>query len=288
MFMVAGVTGNTGKVVAETLLAAGKQVRVLARDAKQGDPWRARGADVAVGTLDDEAALTQALAGAEGAYLLLPPAVTAPDVLAVQAERIETIARAIAAAKAPHVVFLSSVGAHLPGGTGPIRSLHAAEQRFARLEGTRFTHVRAAYFMENDLAALGTLEQGIVPSFVPKDRAFDRVATRDIGKAAAEALLEGKTAPRVIELAGPRALSASDVAATLGELTHKALNVAEGPAAAIVPTFESFGMSHSMAKLYEEMLLAIGADGIPFEGSGARFVRGDTELREVFAAALGR
>jgi hypothetical protein len=36
MFVVTGVTGNTGSVVASTLLAAGKPVRVVVRDAKKG------------------------------------------------------------------------------------------------------------------------------------------------------------------------------------------------------------------------------------------------------------
>jgi uncharacterized protein YbjT (DUF2867 family) len=73
MYAIAGVTGNTGSVVAETLLAQGKPVRVIVRDAAKGEPWRANGAEVAVASLDDAAALTRALTGVEGAYLLIPP-----------------------------------------------------------------------------------------------------------------------------------------------------------------------------------------------------------------------
>src|SRR5437016_5265158 len=72
MYVVAGVSGNTGKVVAETLLSQKKPVRVIVRDAAKGAAWKARGAEVAVAELDDVPALTKALAGAEGAYLLLP------------------------------------------------------------------------------------------------------------------------------------------------------------------------------------------------------------------------
>ena len=42
MYVVAGVSGHTGKVAAETLLAQGKSVRVLVRDPAKGEPWRAR------------------------------------------------------------------------------------------------------------------------------------------------------------------------------------------------------------------------------------------------------
>jgi uncharacterized protein YbjT (DUF2867 family) len=72
MFVVAGVTGNTGKVVAETLLAQKKPVRVLVRDEAKGAEWKRRGAEVVVAELDDAAALDRAFAGATGAYFLLP------------------------------------------------------------------------------------------------------------------------------------------------------------------------------------------------------------------------
>src|SRR4051812_10940594 len=83
MFVVAGVTGKTGAVVARTLLAAKKKVRVLVRDEKKGAAWKDAGAEVrVVPTLDDEAALASALEGAEGAYLLSPPDVQTETFLA--------------------------------------------------------------------------------------------------------------------------------------------------------------------------------------------------------------
>src|SRR5580704_14590954 len=73
MFAVAGVSGHTGRVVAETLLGQNKPVRVIVRDAAKGEDWKKRGAEVGLADLDDADALTQALRGASGAYLLLPP-----------------------------------------------------------------------------------------------------------------------------------------------------------------------------------------------------------------------
>ena len=54
-FVVAGVTGHVGSVVARDLLAAGDSVTVIVRDANKGAEWSARGAKVAVGSLDDAA-----------------------------------------------------------------------------------------------------------------------------------------------------------------------------------------------------------------------------------------
>lgn len=38
MYAVAGVTGNTGSVVADELLRRGKEVRVIVRNAEKGEP----------------------------------------------------------------------------------------------------------------------------------------------------------------------------------------------------------------------------------------------------------
>lgn len=38
MFVISGVSGNTGSIVADALLEQGKKVRVIVRDAKKGEP----------------------------------------------------------------------------------------------------------------------------------------------------------------------------------------------------------------------------------------------------------
>src|SRR5438309_1258204 len=61
MFVVAGVSGHVGSVVAKELLAAGEKVKVLVRDAGKGASWSKAGAEVAVASLEDPGALTTAL-----------------------------------------------------------------------------------------------------------------------------------------------------------------------------------------------------------------------------------
>src|SRR3954469_23742265 len=108
MYTIAGVTGHTGKVVAETLLAQGQQIRVIVRDENKGAPWKARGAEVAVVSLSDDVALTRALSGAKGAYLLLPPDAVASDFFGSRMRITEAIGRAALNAGLPHLVLLSS------------------------------------------------------------------------------------------------------------------------------------------------------------------------------------
>src|SRR6185369_16980498 len=127
MFAIAGVSGHTGRAAAEALLGNRQPLRVIVRDAKQGEPWKARGAEVAVASLGDAAQLTPALAGVQGAYLLLPPQYGAEDLLAVQRAIVEAMSQAVRKSGVAHVVMLSSVGAELAEGTGPVRSLHHAE-----------------------------------------------------------------------------------------------------------------------------------------------------------------
>jgi len=53
MFVIAGATGNTGSVVAGTLLGQGKSVTVLVRDTRKAESWREKGAHVAAASLED-------------------------------------------------------------------------------------------------------------------------------------------------------------------------------------------------------------------------------------------
>src|SRR5262245_57692718 len=271
MYAITGVTGHTGSIVAETLLAQGQQVRVIVRDAAKGERWKARGAEVAVASLDDAEALTRAFAGARGAYVLLPPNPTSVDPLGVNARLTAAIAKAVAASALPHVVLLSSVGAQHPDGTGPIRALHIAERELAAT-GAGLTAVRAAYFQENWGASLGTLDSGTIYSFVPTALSFPHVATTDIGRTAAAALVEGgaRGETRIIELAGPRETSGDDVARALTKLVGKPVTVQAAPLDDVVPTFTKFGLSREMAELYRGLYEGILSGRVAWEGGRAR------------------
>jgi uncharacterized protein YbjT (DUF2867 family) len=285
MFVVAGVSGNTGSVVASTLLERGAKVRVVVRDAKKGEAWAARGAEVAVAELSDAKALTKALEGAKGAYLLIPPAVTETDVFAAQQKVLDGIVAAVRDSKLPHLVFLSSIAAQHPSGNGPIHIVHRAEKALSPVLAN-VTYVRAAYFMENLAGSLGALPHGVFPTFQRKDLAIPMIATRDIGVVAATALLEGPRGHSVIELEGPARHAPGDVAKTLTEITGKALEVQFAPEEAIVPTFLGFGFSAHMSELYREMIVGMNAGTMVFEGGAAIHVTGKTPLRDVLSRLL--
>jgi uncharacterized protein YbjT (DUF2867 family) len=286
MYAIAGVTGHTGQAVADTLQAGGQPIRVIVRDENKAARWKARGADVAVASLDDEAAVTRALGGATGAYVLLPPDAMTTDFFGSRASMVEAIGRAAEKAGLPHLVLLSSIGAHVPTGHGPIGALYQAERRFEAL-GMATTFVRASYFLENYGAALAAAKKdGVLPSFLPAHFTHSVVATTDIGRAAAQALLDGPRGRRVIELSGPADVTPSDIAAALTELLGRTVTVVEAPLDAVVPTFMSFGLSEHMAAIYREMYASFIGGGITWEGRGER-IRGSIGMKEGLRAMLG-
>lgn len=284
-YVVAGVSGNTGRVVAEALLAQGHKVRVIVRDPKKGEPWAKKGAEVATADLGDSAAVARALAGAKGAYLLVPPSFT-PDFRAYQRATIDALITALERTPIPHVVFLSSVGAHLPAGTGPITEIHGAEDRLRKLPKTAVTALRAGYFAENLGGSLGMLGQGVLPSFFPADFSFPMVATADIGKLAAGLLVEGGQGFQVVQLSGPTS-SMRAVAKELTRLVKREVTVQEAPVTAMATALQGFGFPAQLAGLYQEMTEGMIAGRLGFE-AGVRTVQGTTPVAVVLEKLLAQ
>lgn len=287
LFAVAGVTGNTGSAAAATLLERGARVRALVRTEEKGRPWKDRGAEVVVTDVTDTDSLAAALSGTDGAYLLMPPATQVDDFIEHRREVVRTARAAIEKSNVPHVVYLSSIGAQQPEGTGVIRSAFIAEQELESVDADT-TFLRPAYFIENWAAVLSTAtSDGVLPTmWSPADQKIPQVATLDIGRVAAEALLDGPggNAQRV-ELAGPEDLSAEDVAAILADLLGREIGVTVVPAQAQVEMFKAFA-SQSAAEAYYEMFRGMETGKVTMEGGDIPLVRGTTTAREVLGVLL--
>ena len=68
-YVILGATGNTGSIIADFLLAKGKKVRVVGRDAGRLQHFVRKGAEAFTADMSDAAALTKAFSGARAAYL---------------------------------------------------------------------------------------------------------------------------------------------------------------------------------------------------------------------------
>lgn len=134
--------------------------------------------------------LTKAFSGAKAVYAMIPPSMTSPDYRGDQDRAVNAIAEALGQAGVEYVVSLSSVGADKSEGTGPVAGLHYLEQTLNRIPGLHVLHLRPGYFMENTLAQIGIIQtMDISAGPLRPDLTLPMIATRDIGTAAAKALL---------------------------------------------------------------------------------------------------
>lgn len=283
MFVIAGVSGKVGSVAAKALLEQKRPIRVIVRDAAKGVEWAKRGAELAVGSLEDAAFLTGALQGASGFFTLLPPNYGAADFYAFQRSTADSIATAVEASRVPHVVILSSVGADLAEGNGPIRGLHYLENVLRSSGTAKLTAIRAGYFQENlQNAEVPARQLGIFPNFVPSaDFPMPMIATKDIGLLAAKSLIEGAKAHEIIDLHGP-AYSVRQVAEAMGARLGKTLAIVDVPAEGHVDAMMNAGFSRQLAEIFAEMYQGFSTGLI--RPKAERFVQGTTTLEETLAA----
>src|ERR1700745_106769 len=178
MYVILGASGNTGSIIADSLLSKGKKVRVVGRDAGRLQRFVRQGGEAFTGDVSDAVALTKAFRGARAAYLLLPPITSRED----QERESDAIAKAVTESGLRYAVHLSSYGAHVPEGTGPVTGLHSSEQKLNAISGLNVLHLRAAYFMENNLAAVGMIQAiGRFGHTLLPDLKLPLIATRGVG-----------------------------------------------------------------------------------------------------------
>jgi uncharacterized protein YbjT (DUF2867 family) len=260
MYVVLGASGHTGSVVAETLLTNGEKVRAVARSKERLVTLANRGAEAFAGDASDSAFLTRAFDGARAVYFLVPPNVTSTDYRAYQDHVTDAAAAAFEAARVRYAVTLSSVGAEQESGTGPVAGLHYMESRFGQIPGLNALHLRAGYFMENTLPQVGVIQSfGMMGGPVRADLPLPMIATRDIGSAAAEALLKlDFSGQQKRELLGQRDITYTEAAQIIGgAIGQPHLTYMQLPAAQVIPALMQIGMSKNVAELICEMADAL-------------------------------
>ena len=280
MYAVMGITGQVGGAVARTLLGGGHAVRGIVRDPGKAAAWVDRGVTLAVADQADAAALTTALAGAEGAFVMLPPNFAPQPGFAEARGLIQVLRSALVDAAVPRVVCLSSIGAQHDHGLGIITPLHLMEQALAVLPMPA-AFLRAGWFMENAAWDVQpAFDSGRLMSHLqPLGRAVPMVATDDVGRVAAETLARPWSGRRVIELEGPQRYAPLDVAAALSAIVRRPVRAVAVDRAAWEEAFGSEGTPAASAALRAEMLDGFNSGHIEFAGGpGTEHVRGRVTL----------
>ena len=262
MYVVIGASGNTGHIVATNLLTRGQKVRVVGRNSAHLQPLTSKGAEPFIADVTDASALAKSFNGADAAYVMIPPNVTSKDPLGYSNRVGDAIATAVKTAGTRNVVALSSIGAELPSGTGPVVGLHNLEQKLNQISSANVLYLRAGYFMENTLPQANAIRQmGSAAGPLRPDLKIPMIATRDIGTAAADALLHptirGKQAR---ELLGQRDLSYNEVASVLSKAVGKPdLKYVQVPDDQFRGALMQIGMSEQVANLLLEMTHALNS-----------------------------
>ena len=263
MFVLMGANGNITSKAATILLSRDHRVRVIGRDPARLQSLASAGADLAIGDAADPTVLASAFRGADAVYTMIPPNYAAPDLRAHQERLGVAIVAGLAAAGVPRVVNLSSVGAPLPSGTGPIAGLHDQEERLDRLAGLDLLHLRPAYFLENHLGSIPAIKGlGVFPGMLRADVPFPQIATRDIAAVLADELAHPRgPGRRIRHLLGARDVAMSDIARTLGRAAGKPdLAYVQAPPSQVKPALVQAGFSPGIADAFEEMSAAL-SDG---------------------------
>jgi uncharacterized protein YbjT (DUF2867 family) len=278
-YVVAGATGKVGSVVATELLARDVAVTVIARDEAGGLQWAKRGAEVAIGSLDDRTFVARVVHGADGFFTLLPENVPPDDFHGARRCMADAVASGVQEGGVHHVVMLSAIAASLPDGNGPAKDLHYCERQLA-MHAKQLTRLRACYFQENVLGAIpAAVDGGIYPNFLASvDAPIPMIATADIGRFAAHALLNPPQRSETIDLLGPP-YTIRQVAAALGRVLGKDVEVVDIPAALQSDTLVEAGIPRPIADAVAEMFGAFNAGLIKPQGD--RRLVGATTIDEV-------
>jgi len=256
MYVILGASGNTGHIIAKTLLTRGEKVRLVARNAARLQPFAAQGAEIFAADLSDSGSLAKAFDKADAAYVLIPPDMKAEDYRAYQEKAGDSIAKAVQTAGVSHVVSLSSIGADKPSGTGPVTALHNLEQKLNGIKDANVLHLRAGYFMENTLGQANIIRMmGAAAGPLRPDLKIAMIATRDIGAFAADALLQLRfQGKQTQELHGQRDLDYIEAASIIGKAIGKPdLKYSQAPNDQIRAAMVQMGLSDSLARLILEM-----------------------------------
>lgn len=292
--IVTGSLGHISKPLAEKLTAAKHDVTVISSNAVRISEIEALGAKAAIGSVSDVAFLTKTFKGADAVYTMVPPTFSASDWKQHIAAVGKIYAQAIAAAGVKNVVNLSSIGAHMPDGCGPVSGLYYVEQALNALEGVNVKHLRPGFFFYNFMANIGMIKQmGIIGGNYGEGAKIVLANPADIADAAAAELLNlsfnGISITYVVSDEKTTDEIASILGAAIGKPDLKWINFSDEDT---VGGMLQNGVPLDIAKNYAEMGAAMRSGEMAAEYRGIKSVKfGKTRFEEfakVFASVYSQ
>lgn len=216
MILVVGGTGALGREVVARLCAAGRDVRVLTRDA---DRAGGLAAEVAVGDVRDAATLAGATRGASvvisAAHGFLGGRGAGPEEVDDEGNR--NLVRAAAAAGVEHFVLLSALGARPDHPMSLHRAKHAAEEHLYA-SGLSWTVLRPSSYVETWIGIVGAKLGSGGPALVfgRAENPINFVSIQDVATLVERATTDPALRNQAIDVAGGANLTMVELAGHLG------------------------------------------------------------------------
>lgn len=259
-YVITGSLGHISQPIVTALVKAGHAVTVITSNQHRVKDIEALGASAAVGSVEDTAFLSNTFSGADAVYTMVPPKSDAPDWKAYIGQIGQNYTAAIKNAGIKYVVNLSSVGAHMADGCGPVSGLYRVEAALNTLNDSNIKHLRPVYFYYNLFSNIGLIKNmGIAGSnFGVAKEAFAIVDTSDIAAAAIQALLHPDFTGHTVQYIASDEVSTSAIAAALGKAINKPdLNWVTFTDEQALQGALQAGLPEELAKNYTEMGHAI-------------------------------
>lgn len=263
-YVITGSLGNISKPLAERLIAAGHSVTVISSNAGKTEQIEAIGAKAAIGSVEDIPFLIETFSGADAVYTMVPPNFGSGNWKKYIAGIGENYAAAIQGSGVKYVVNLSSIGAHMREGCGPVSGLYFVEKALNGLVGANVKHLRPGFFYTNFLGNIAMIKHmGIIGANYGEGTQLVLVHPDDIAEAAATELLALSFEGKSIRYVASDEKSTHEVAAILGEAIGKPeLPWADLGDEDLLAGLLQAGLPEEIAKNYVEMGVAMRSGGM--------------------------
>lgn len=257
MIVITTPTGTIGHQVLENVLDSGEPIRVIARDPSSLPVRTRERVDVVKGSHDDIDVVTQAFAGADSVFWLVPPDPHAESVEAAFVDFTRPACEAFVRQGIKRVVGVTALGRGVTGNAGYVTASLAMDDLIAST-GVSYRALTMPSFMDNIFRQVEAIRsQGMFFSPISGDRKLPTCATRDVAAIAAKLLLDDSWSGQdTVPVLGPEDLSNNDMAQIMSEVLGKPVGFQQIPGEAFKARLTRFGMSDAMAQGMLDMMLA--------------------------------
>lgn len=241
--LVTGATGNTGSILVPTLLHQGVNVRAFVRDEAKARPWAEKGAEIAVGDLNEPETIQPAVEGVDKIYLCTWNGPT-------QLQHVENVVNAARQAGNPHIVRHSMWGSEK---SRIVQQGEEAEQT-VKASGLPWTILQPTFFMQNLMGTAQTIASDGVFYWDLDDAEVAMIDVRDVADSAAGALTGTGHEGQTYILTGPEAISLHDAADAFSDVLDKDVNYVPVPHEAALESRLDMGFPEWIARGYGELM----------------------------------